>query len=150
MRLIAVSATLAAALLAGCSQPAPPPAQTAAAGPALPPMAPNTQFVGAGSQQNPPGCPKLQWNIAPGPTPGTAVGLVFFSDVSGVGLLNATISPSGQISGTVKSAYGTGPDGTLSGTRTANGVQVQLSGSGCSNVAVTVPASSASPLGAGR
>ena len=151
MRLMAVSLTLgAAAILAGCAQPAP--TTTAAAAPAAPPPAqldPNTQFLGAGVN-SPPGCPTLQWDLAPTGEPGVVHGIAFFSDLSGIGYVTASVAQSGQIQGSIRSVYGTGPEGALTGTRTSNGIQVQLAGQGCSNVTIVLPSSSSRPFGTGR
>ncbi|MBV8458980.1 MAG: hypothetical protein JO122_20490 [Acetobacteraceae bacterium] len=149
MRLMAVSLTLgAAAILAGCSQPAQPAATASAAPAALPPatLDPNTQFVGAGVN-SPPGCPTLQWDLAPTGEPGVVHGIAFFSDLSGIGYVTGSVAQNGQIQGSVKSVYGTGPEGTITGTRTSNGIQVQLAGQGCSNVTIVLPSSSARPFG---
>jgi hypothetical protein len=151
MRLIAVSVTLAAAaIVAGCTQPNQAPTATAAAAPAptFQTAAGNQRYVSVGVVAAP-GCPGVQWDIFPSGPPGSYRGIVFYSDLRGVGYLNGTIDNAGKISGTVESVYQDGPAGTLTGMRTANGVQVQLMGTGCSNITVTLPSRTLA-VGGGR
>jgi hypothetical protein len=140
MRFVSVSAAMiATAAIAGCAQPSAPP--TPAAAPALPPLAGNTQFFGAGVSATA-GCPTLEWNLAPaGDVPGHYHGIVFFSDLSGIGYADGMVATDGKISGTIKSVYAKGPEGTIAGVRTANGIQVQVTGPGCSSANIVLPSS---------
>jgi hypothetical protein len=148
MRLIAVSATLAAtALLAACNPPAPNTAATAAAA-ATPAFTGGQEFVSLGVDAAP-GCPSIQWDLQPTGDPGTYRGIVFFADLSGIGYANGTVGRDGTITGTVHSVYGRGPDGNITGVRNANGLQVRIDGQGCSNLTVTLPAAGVRPFGTG-
>lgn len=88
-----------------------------------------------------PACPTMEWSVVPIPrgVAGTVKGIIFYSDMSGVSQLSGSIAADGKIASTMKSIYGKGPEGQVTGMRGPEATHVELRGSGCANATFTLP-----------
>jgi len=91
----------------------------------------------AGVARTAPGCPHMSWHIqrVPGSQAGTLAGVAWFVDMSGVSSVRGAVNQAGAFTLTVTSVSGTGPSGTVTGTRGADGsIRASLDGPGCSKL----------------
>jgi len=84
-------------------------------------------------------CPQLESRVIPAPPAGGVTkGVMYYSDMSGVSVINSTVAADGSITGTVKSVSGNGPAGPVTGRRDKNGVNVHVAGTGCSDINIAL------------
>jgi len=84
------------------------------------------------------GCPSIVWRLAN--TNGHIHGMAYYSDLSGLSQVDGTMQPDGSFTLTLtKTSIGSGPVGTVTGTRTAAGeISAKLVGEGCANNMVDI------------
>jgi len=85
-----------------------------------------------------PQCPSMTWHIQPFGAPGAGewAGVVWFSDMSGISVARGNIGQDGKFTLVLTSVSGSGPTGTVTGARSADGktLTANLDGPGCSKL----------------
>lgn len=85
-----------------------------------------------------PQCPSMTWHLQPFGEPGAGewAGVVWFSDMSGISVAKGKMSQDGKFTLVLTSVSGSGPTGTVNGTRSADGrnLTASLDGPGCSKL----------------
>ena len=78
-------------------------------------------------------CPSIEWHLAPTKSGGAVSlnGVAFYSDMSGISVINGSIGADGKISAVLTSVNGNGPAGTVAGMRTPKEAKGELVGAGC-------------------
>ncbi|MEO8715894.1 MAG: hypothetical protein ABI369_12855 [Acetobacteraceae bacterium] len=90
------------------------------------------------AQSSVPGCPYLAWRLALA-ADGKITGIAYYSDLSGVSMVNGKGDGAGHFTLNLTSSMGNGPVGTVNGTRSANGTVVaDMTGQGCANMHLTM------------
>lgn len=80
------------------------------------------------------GCPYISWRLARQAN-GTVNGIAFYSDLSGLSTVSGSVDPAGNFTLHLKSSMGNGPVGTVTGSKSANGVlRAHMVGEGCANM----------------
>lgn len=106
-----------------------------------------------GMSRTSPQCPMVTWVIHPvgNPESGGLSGVVWFADMSGVSLARGMMDKSGKFSLSLAAVSGSGPTGTVTGTRAASGaLMADLDGPGCSKLHVQMmPTMHEVPQGSG-
>lgn len=121
-----IGLTAAACLLAGVMNPAPAPAAAPVAG-----------YTGT-ARSSVAGCPYLVWRLAKHPG-GKVTGIAYYSDLSGLSMVDGSVDPEGHFTLNLKSDMGKGPVGTVTGTRKSDGsVTAQMVGEGCANMTLNI------------
>ncbi len=85
-----------------------------------------------------PKCPTVEWHLLPMPF-GTATninGIAYYSDMSGISIVRGTSAADGTVIASLASVSGSGPVGTVTGTRTGGMTKVVLAGAGCANATI--------------
>ncbi len=100
-----------------------------------------------------PQCPMVTWVIHPvgNPASGGLSGVVWYTDMSGISLARGMMDKSGKFSLALSAVSGSGPTGTVTGTRASSGaLTADLDGPGCSKLHVRMmPTSHEVPQGSG-
>ena len=80
-------------------------------------------------------CPTIEWHLAPTKSGGVVSlnGVAFYSDMSGISVINGSIGADGKIAAVLTSVNGNGPVGTVAGLRTSKEAKGELTGTGCAN-----------------
>jgi hypothetical protein len=100
--------------------------------PAVAAPPPVAGFIGEAASSVP-GCPSLLWRLARHPD-GTVTGMTYYSDLSGISMVNGSVDQAGDFHLKLTSGMGNGPVGEVTGHRSANGkVDATLKGEGCAN-----------------
>ncbi|MGH7120429.1 MAG: hypothetical protein ACREFP_15800 [Acetobacteraceae bacterium] len=84
------------------------------------------------------GCPSIVWRLAN--SSGNIHGMAYYADLSGLSNVEGTIQSDGSFTLTLtKTSIGSGPVGTVTGSRAANGeIKATLKGEGCANNEVDI------------
>lgn len=92
-------------------------------------------FVGQGASSVA-GCPFIIWRLVKHDD-GTVTGIAYYSDLSGLSMVNGAINKSGQFHFELKSAMGNGPVATVDGTKPAKTrATATMRGEGCANMEI--------------
>ncbi len=84
------------------------------------------------------GCPYIIWRLARHDN-GEITGIVYYSDMTGVSTANGTIDQAGKFHLSMVSSMGSGPVGTVDGTRSSEGkVSAVMKGAGCANMQLSI------------
>ncbi len=86
-------------------------------------------------------CPALTWAIHPvgAPENGGLSGVLWYTDMSGVSLARGMMGKDGKFTLDVAPISGSGPTGTVSGTRQPNGaLMADLNGPGCAKLHISM------------
>ena len=84
------------------------------------------------------GCPFILWRLARHDN-GEITGIVYYSDLSGTSMAKGTMDKAGMFHLDLSSAMGSGPVGTVDGTRSSNGrVVAVMKGEGCANMHLSI------------
>ena len=81
------------------------------------------------------GCPYVVWRLARHDDTGQITGIAYYSDLSGLSMVNGTFDRAGQFQLKLTSSMGHGPVGTVSGKKSSDGaIAANMTGEGCANV----------------
>jgi hypothetical protein len=90
-------------------------------------------------------CAQIEWTIVPIPRTGSGApvgpinGVAYYSDMSGISKVSGTMAADGKITASITSVSGSGPAGTVTGMRGAQGTHIDLVGAGCANTSFDMP-----------
>ncbi len=110
-----------------------------------------TVYSGGRTPSSVAGCPTIEWHILPIPE-GVASninGVAFYTDMSGVSTVRGTMGTDGKVVATLSSVSGSGPSGTVSGSRDKNVSRIVLTGAGCANTSFNLQRFNRAPSGGG-
>lgn len=80
------------------------------------------------------GCPYVIWRLVRH-NDGQITGIAYYSDLAGLSMVSGRFNHAGQFELKTTSATGSGPVGSVVGTRSEDGsITAQMTGEGCANV----------------